>query len=59
MWNKVSSSKIIDRKTKLYAYKKHRHNLKNVRSSINNSSPKVYDFMNTRPKAKMLKLCMM
>ena len=59
MWNKVTSSKIVDKKIKLYAYKKHKHNLKNVRSTIDNSSPKEYDFINTKPKAKMLKLCMM
>lgn len=57
MWNTICGNKLIDRKRKEEAQKKHLLALSKVRSSINNSTPREYNFLYTRPKANQLKYC--
>ena len=57
MWNRMASNRILDMRRKQEAQKKHVMNLKNIKSQINNSTPKQYLFLHTRPKAKQLELC--
>lgn len=57
MWNVICGNKLLDRKRKEEAQKKHLLALSKVRSSINNSTPREYNFLYTRPKANQLKYC--
>jgi hypothetical protein len=54
MWNKVASNRILDQISKKEAQYKHLKALRNIKSQINNSSPKQYSFLSSRPKAKQL-----
>ena len=54
MWNLVASNRILDLKWKKQNQKKHLINLKNVKSQINNTAPRSYSFLNTKPKARQL-----
>ena len=53
----MASNRILDMRRKQEAQKKHVNNLKNIKSQINNSAPKQYLFLHTRPKTKQLELC--
>lgn len=57
MWNVLSGNRLIDRRRKEEAQKKHLIALNKVRSQINNSAPREYSFLNSRPKANQLKYC--
>ncbi len=54
MWNRIASNRIPDKKRKQSAQRKHIDNLRNIKSQINNSAPKHYLFLDTRPKARQL-----
>jgi hypothetical protein len=57
MWNMISGNRLLDRKRKEEAQRKHIIALNNVKSKINNSAPKEYGFLYSRPKARQLKFC--
>ena len=57
MWNLVSGNRLIDRRLKQDAHRKHILALNNMKSSINNASPSQYSFLYSRPKAHQLKFC--
>ena len=57
MWNRIASNRILDLKRKQQAQKKHIDALRNIKSRINNSAPKQYLFLNTKPKTRQLELC--
>jgi len=39
MWNLVSGNRLIDRRLKQEAHRKHKHALNSIKSSINNVAP--------------------
>ena len=55
MWNVIVGNRLIDRKRKAEAQKRHVKALDNIRSLIDNSTPNEYSFLNSRPKAHQLK----
>ena len=55
MWNVIVGNRLIDRKRKAEAQKRHVKALNNIRSLIDNSTPNEYSFLNSRPKAHQLK----
>ena len=55
MWNMTSGNRLIDRKRKESAQKKHLLALNNVKSQVDNSAPREYVFLYTRPKANLTK----
>jgi hypothetical protein len=57
MWNYIASNRILDKKRKQEAQKKHLSALNNIKSQIDNTKPHSYSFLYTRPKARMLKFC--
>lgn len=56
MWNLVSGNKIIDRKLKQEAHRRHLRALHTIRGSIDNRPPSEYSFLYSRPKATQKKL---
>ena len=58
MWNIVSSNRLIDKKLKHEAHRKHVLALHTMKSSLNNNSPSQYSFLYSRPKAQQLRLGM-
>ncbi len=56
MWNLISGNKIIDRKLKQEAHRKHLRALHSIKPSIDNRTPSEYSFLYSRPKATQLKL---
>lgn len=55
MWNLISGNKIIDRKLKQEAHRKHLRALHCIKPSIDNKSPSEYSFLYSRPKATQIK----
>ena len=56
MWNRVSGNKLLERKRKEEAFRKHVRALNTVKPMIDNSCPKEYSFLYSRPKAHQMKL---
>ena len=57
MWNLVSGNRLIDRRAKQEAHRRHIVALNTMKSSINNAPPSQYSFLYSRPKAQQLKFC--
>lgn len=57
MWNLVASNRILDMKWKKENQRKHISTLRSIKSVINNSAPKKYSFLDSRPKARQLEFC--
>lgn len=45
MWNRIASNRILDKKRKEEAQRKHLENLRNIKSQVNNSTPRQYLFL--------------
>ena len=56
MWNLVSSNRLIDRRQKQEAHRKHLLALNTIKASLDNGSPSQYSFLHSRPKAHQLKM---
>lgn len=56
MWNIVGGNRIIDRKLKQEAHRKHLQALHSVKATINNKPPSEYSFLYSRPKANQQKI---
>lgn len=57
MWNIMSANRILDIKWKKENQRKHLNTLRNIKSMINNLSPKKYSFLDSRPKTRQMKRC--
>lgn len=55
MWNTIAANRLLDRKRKKEAQLRHISALKNVKPSLDNRCPPSYSFLETRPKARLLK----
>lgn len=56
MWNIITSNRLLDKKRKQEAQRKHLAALRNIKPSIDNVEPQGYSFLYSRPKARMMKL---
>jgi hypothetical protein len=56
MWNIVSGNRLIDRRMKQEAHRRHVQALYTIKPSIDNAPPSEYSFLYSRPKAKMQKI---
>ena len=53
----MTSNRLLDKKRKQQAQRKHLTALKNIKGSLDNSQPSKYNFLYSRPKARLMKLC--
>ena len=51
MWNVVSGNRLLDKRRKQEAQRKHLTALNQIKSMIDNNTPQEYSFLYTRPKA--------
>lgn len=56
MWNMVGSNRLIDKRLKQDAHRKHMQALHTMKPSLDNAAPSQYSFLYSRPKAHQLKL---
>jgi hypothetical protein len=56
MWNTISGNRLIEKRRKEEAHRKHIKALYNIRGKIDNSAPQYFSFLYTRPKSNLLKM---
>ena len=53
MWNIIAANSFLDKRNKERQYERHRKTLSLIKSQIDNSAPKEYSFLTSRPKTRL------
>ena len=53
MWNVIAANSLLDKRDRKKQYIKHRKTLSCIKSQVDNIPPQQFDFLVTKPKAKM------
>lgn len=57
MWNIITSNRLVEKKKRQQAQRKHLNALRNIKPSIDNDQPQNFRFLYTRPKQRLQHLC--